>query len=97
MWIGVHSSFSGPVESYRSIKLFAESQLNFTISVMQFPQALETVLEALERMRDQNARHPSASRATLARLKDAKAVAVIADTPANASSARTDQGQSPLP
>ncbi len=48
---------------------------------MQFPQALETVLEALERMRDQNARHPSASRATLARLKDAKAVAVIADTP----------------
>ncbi|HLW34832.1 MAG TPA: uracil-DNA glycosylase [Chthoniobacterales bacterium] len=45
---------------------------------MQFPQALETVLEALERMRDQNAQHPSASRATLARLKETKPAEAVA-------------------
>ena len=35
---------------------------------MQFPQALETVLETLERMRDQSAQHPCASRRALEAL-----------------------------
>jgi uracil-DNA glycosylase family 4 len=35
---------------------------------MQFPSALETVLATLERMRDENLRHPRASRSMLERL-----------------------------
>jgi len=35
---------------------------------MQFPQALETVLQTLERMRDESAQHPSASRRALEAL-----------------------------
>lgn len=37
--------------------------------LMQFPQALETVLETLERMRDENAHRPCASRSALDALK----------------------------
>jgi DNA polymerase len=36
---------------------------------MQFPQALQTVLQTLERMRDENARRPCASRTVLDALK----------------------------
>lgn len=36
---------------------------------MQFPQALETVLQTLERMRDETARHPCASRRALEALR----------------------------
>ena len=36
---------------------------------MQFPQALETVLETLERMREQGAHRPCASRGALETLK----------------------------
>ncbi len=35
---------------------------------MQFPQALDTVLKTLERLRDESARHPCASRRTLEAL-----------------------------
>ena len=37
--------------------------------LMQFPQALETVLQNLERMRDENSRRPCASRTVLDALK----------------------------
>jgi len=42
----------------------------YNIELMQFPQALETVLETLERMRDKSAKHPCASRAALEALQE---------------------------
>jgi uracil-DNA glycosylase len=39
--------------------------------LMQFPQALETVLESLERMRDQGTQRPCASRSTLKSFQQA--------------------------
>jgi len=36
---------------------------------MQFPQALETVLETLERIRAENSQRPCASRTMLTRLE----------------------------
>ncbi|HXY60102.1 MAG TPA: uracil-DNA glycosylase [Chthoniobacterales bacterium] len=44
---------------------------------MRFPQALETVLQTLERMRDESAQHPSASRAVLTRLQSAELVGTV--------------------
>jgi len=41
--------------------------------LMQFPQALETVLETLERMRNEGARQPCASRTALEALKETSA------------------------
>ena len=41
---------------------------------MQFPQALETVLQTLERMRDESAQHPCASRRALEILEQVSAV-----------------------
>jgi len=46
--------------------------------LMQFPQALETVLQVLERMRNEGARQPCASREMLARLKSADLVGAVA-------------------
>ena len=43
--------------------------------LMQFPQALETVLETLKRMRDENARRPCASRNALDALRQSVPVA----------------------
>jgi uracil-DNA glycosylase len=43
--------------------------------LMQFPQALETVLQTLERMRDEGAHRPCASRALLAQFEKVGAVA----------------------
>jgi DNA polymerase len=42
---------------------------------MQFPQALDTVLETLERMRNEGSRRPCASRAALEELEKLEAVA----------------------
>src|SRR5437764_608386 len=42
---------------------------NFSSSRMQFPQALETVLETLERMRDEGGQRPCASRTALKSLQ----------------------------
>jgi len=41
----------------------------YNIGLMQFPQALETVLQTLERMRDESAQHPCASRRALEALR----------------------------
>ena len=43
----------------------------YNIGLMQFPQALETVLETLERIRDENSQRPCASRGALATLNRA--------------------------
>src|ERR1043166_7498801 len=43
--------------------------------LMQFPQALETVLQILERMRDEGAHRPCASRKMLTQLEKVGAVA----------------------
>src|SRR5207247_1822296 len=43
--------------------------------LMQFPQALETVLRTLERIRDESAHRPCASREMLAQLEKVGAVA----------------------
>jgi DNA polymerase len=48
---------------------------NFSICGVQFPQALETVLETLERMRAEGEHRPCASRAMLAQLEKVGAVA----------------------
>jgi len=45
---------------------------------MQFPQALETVLETLERIRAENSQRPCASRAALTRLKNTELVGAVA-------------------
>src|SRR5947209_3438921 len=48
---------------------------------MQFPQALETVLESLERMRDERTRTPCASRDALARLQRGEVAGAIVPNP----------------
>ena len=45
---------------------------------MEFPQALETVLQTLERMRDEGAHRPCASRTALTRLENAELVGAVA-------------------
>jgi DNA polymerase len=52
---------------YHSNHLLIRAKL-YNIGLMQFPQALETVLQTLERMRDESAQHPSASRRALEAL-----------------------------
>jgi len=56
---------------------------------MQFPQALETVLRTLERMRDESAHRPCASRISLARLQNAELVGAVAPNGPRASPSRT--------
>jgi uracil-DNA glycosylase len=48
---------------------------------MQFPQALETVLQTLERMRDESAQHPCASRRALEALHRAAPSTVSVSVP----------------
>jgi uracil-DNA glycosylase family 4 len=55
--------------------------------LMQFPQALETVLQALERMREEGSHRPCASRAMLTRLQNFD----------RASPSRTGEGNRPYP
>ncbi|HEY6070449.1 MAG TPA: uracil-DNA glycosylase [Chthoniobacterales bacterium] len=59
------------------IKSFADKRKTLQYAAMQFPQALETVLETLERMRAEGARQPCASRDALEALNR------ISSTPMN--------------
>ncbi len=60
--------------------------------LMQFPQALETVLETLERIRNEGAHRPCASRATLAQLEK---LGAVAPNGPRASPSRTGTGNRP--
>ena len=60
--------------------------------LMQFPQALETVLETLERIRDQGTQRPCASRSALTRLEK---VGAVAPNGPRASPSRTGTGNRP--
>jgi DNA polymerase len=60
----------------RESKSFAESRKSFQYAAVQFPQALETVLETLERMRDQGTQRPCASRSALTQLEKVGAIAL---------------------
>lgn len=49
----------------RTIKSFADGRKTLQYSAMQFPQALDTILKTLERMRNEGERRPCASRQVL--------------------------------
>src|SRR5256885_15140197 len=61
---------------------------------MQFPQALETVLETLERMRDEGVQHPCASRRVLKNVHQFPASRAVGTRVQEIASTKADESTS---